>query len=180
VRSDINRDLIRACIKNDRKAQEQLYRQFYGPMFSICMRYLGNKDEALEVVNDGYLKIFKNLSKYDEQFASLYTWMSRIMINTAIDAIRKNKQLNFSNVDSLENVVETPLEVPDEYTVQQLVHFINQLPATTRLVFNLHTVEGYSHEEISKFLNITSSTSRWHLSEARKQLRDIIKKHERA
>jgi RNA polymerase sigma-70 factor (ECF subfamily) len=173
-----NNDLLERCIKNNRKAQEQLYKQFYGPMWSICMRYIGNKEEALEVLNDGFLKVFQNLHKYNESLSSLYTWISRIMINAAIDFIRKKKALKFIPVEELQAEYDHPVDdIPDDYTVQQLVYFINQLPQTTKLVFNLHTIEGYSHEEIAAFLKISNSTSRWHLSEARKQLREIIKKN---
>jgi RNA polymerase sigma-70 factor (ECF subfamily) len=178
VQKENNKDLLERCIKNNRKAQEQLYRQFYGPMWSICMRYVGNKEEAIEVLNDGFLKVFQNLHKYNESLSSLYTWISRIMINAAIDFIRKKKTLKFIPVQELSDEFDQPVDdIPDEHTVQQLVHYINQLPQTTKLVFNLYTVEGYSHEEIAAFLKISNSTSRWHLSEARRQLREIIKKN---
>jgi RNA polymerase sigma-70 factor (ECF subfamily) len=100
------------------------------------------------------------------------------MINAAIDFIRKKKALKFIPVQELQTESEQFVDdIPDEYTVQQLIYFINQLPQTTKLVFNLYTVEGYSHEEIAAFLKISNSTNRWHLSEARKQLREIIKKN---
>jgi RNA polymerase sigma-70 factor (ECF subfamily) len=178
VANENNKELLERCIKNNRKAQEQLYKQFHGPMWSICMRYIGNKEEALEVLNDGFLKVFLNLGKYDESLSSLYTWMSRIMINAAIDFMRKKKALKFIPVQELETQLDQPVDdLPDKYTVQQLVHYINQLPPTTKLVFNLHTIEGYSHEEIAGFLKITNSTSRWHLADGRKKLREIITKN---
>lgn len=171
-------EILERCIKNDRKAQEHLYKKFHGSMWSICMRYIGNTEEALEVLNDGYLKIFQNLDKYNESLSSPYTWMSRIMINTAIDFIRKKKTLKFSPVHELQAENEHTIDdLPDTYTVQELVHFINQLPQTTKLVFNLYVLEGYTHEEIACFLGITNSTSRWHVTEARKRLREIIKEN---
>ena len=173
-----NESLVARCINNNRKAQEQLYKQFYGLMWSICIRYLGNKEDALEALNDGFLKVFQNLDKYNENLSSLSTWITRIMINVAIDFIRKKKALKFLPVEGMEEEYDQAFdEIPDKYTVQQLVHFINQLPQTTKVVFNLYTIEGYSHEEIAAFLKISNSTSRWHLSEARKQLREIIKKN---
>jgi RNA polymerase sigma-70 factor (ECF subfamily) len=175
---EINKDLIERCIKNNRKAQEQLYQQFYGPMWSLCMRYVGNKEETLEVVNDGFLKVFQNLHKYNDNLSGFNTWINRIMINAAIDFIRKKKALKFLPVEELHELHEQPVDdIPDKYTAQQIVYFINQLPQTTKLVFNLYTIEGYSHEEIAAFLKISNSTSRWHLSDARKQLREIIKKN---
>jgi RNA polymerase sigma-70 factor (ECF subfamily) len=171
-------EILDSCIKNDRKAQEYLYKKFHGALWSICMRYITNKEEALEVLNDGYLKIFQNIKKFNENLSTLYTWMSRIMINTAIDFIRRKKTLKFTPVHELQAENEDTIDdIPDIYTEQQLVHFINQLPQTTKLVFNLYVVEGYTHEEIAGFLDITNSTSRWHVTEAKKRLRDIIKEN---
>ena len=171
-------DIINRCIKNDRRAQELLYKQFLGPLWAMCMRYLGDEQEAMEVLNDGYLKIFHNLHKFDNSKSSLYTWMSRIMINTAIDFIRKKKTLKFLPTQDIEGDSEPFIDdIADEYSARELVLLINQLPQTTKVVFNLYTIEGYSHDEIAKFLNITSSTSRWHLTEAKKRLRDLIKRN---
>ena len=171
-------DIINRCKNNDRKAQELLYKQFFGPLWAICMRYMGDEQEAMEVLNDGYLKIFQNLHKFDNAKSSLYTWMSRIMINTAIDSIRKKNTLKFIQVHELEQESDPGIDdIPDQFSAGDLLLLINQLPHTTKVVFNLYTIEGFSHDEISKFLNITSSTSRWHLTEAKKRLRDLIKKH---
>ena len=171
-----NDDIIDRCINNDRKAQELLYKQFLGPLWAICMRYMGDEHEAMEVLNDGYLKIFQNLQKFDISKSSFYTWISRIMINTAVDSIRKKKTLKFIHVQEIELGNEPFVDdIPDKYNVSDLVLLINRLPQTTKVVFNLYTIEGYSHDEIAKFLKITSSTSRWHLTEAKKRLRDLIK-----
>jgi RNA polymerase sigma-70 factor (ECF subfamily) len=139
------------------------------------MRYIGNAEEAQEALNDGFLKILQNLPQYDSSRSGFYTWMSRIMIHTAIDFIRKRKSLKFVAVQAIEDAEEQSIDdLPDVYTAQDLVYFINQLPQITKLVFNLYTIEGYSHQEIAAFLHITESTSRWHLTEARKRLRKII------
>lgn len=167
--------LIEGCKRNDRKAQEQLYQQFLGPMWSICLRYIVNEEEAMEVMNDGYLKIFKNISNYNPSLSGLYTWMSRIMIHTAIDFIRKKKALKYIQMENLVEEDRQPAaEILDHYNEQELLLFINQLPQTTRIVFNLHTIEDFSHKEIAAYLNITESTSRWHLTQARKSLRKIV------
>jgi RNA polymerase sigma-70 factor (ECF subfamily) len=167
--------VIEGCKRNDRKAQEQLYQQFLGPMWSICRRYISNEAEAMEVMNDGYLKVFKNISKYDPSLSGLYTWMSRIMINTAIDFIRKQKALKYIPMENLEHEESAEADdLLDHYNEQQLLLFINQLPETTRIVFNLHAIEDFSHKEIAAYLKITESTSRWHLTEARKRLKKIV------
>lgn len=100
------------------------------------------------------------------------------MINTAIDHLRKKKTLKFLPVEELDKDFEQSVDdLPDAYSAQELVYFINQLPETTKLVFNLYTIEGYTHEEIADFLKITNSTSRWHLTEAKKRLREMLKKN---
>jgi RNA polymerase sigma-70 factor (ECF subfamily) len=144
-------------------------------MWSICNRYIGNEAEAMEVMNDGYLKIFKNIPKYDPSLSGLYTWMSRIMINTAIDFIRKQTALKYIPMEDLgEEDSHSADEILDQYNEQELLLIINRLPATTRIVFNLHIIEDFSHKEIATYLTITESTSRWHLTEARKRLRKIV------
>jgi RNA polymerase sigma-70 factor (ECF subfamily) len=177
-REEISVEIIERCINNDRKAQELLYKQFLGPFWAITMRYLGNEHEAMEVLQDGYLKIFQNLSRFDPSKSSLYTWMTRIIINASIDAIRKKQTLKFIPCQELESESELYInDIPDDYSANDLVLLINQLPQTTKLVFNLYIIEGYTHDEIATFLKISSSTSRWHLAEAKKRLRDLIKKN---
>ena len=152
--------------------------QFLGAMWSICSRYIDNKEEAIEVLNDGYLKVFKHIDTYKKELSALNTWMSRIMVNTCIDYLRKRKALKYVSIEEVTEGSDTKIEhLLDDYTSQELISFINQLPRTTRVVFNLYVVEGYSHEEIASFLNISSSTSRWHLTEAKKRLRQIIKEN---
>jgi RNA polymerase sigma-70 factor (ECF subfamily) len=175
---EFDNEIIKGCIKKDRKAQELFYKQFLEPLWAICIRYIGEEQQALEVLNDGYLKIFQNLYKFDNTQSNLNTWTSKIMVNTAIDFIRKKKSLKFIPAQELENESEIFInDIADEYNAQELMGFINQLPQTTKLVFNLYIIEGYTHEEIAAFLKITSSTSRWHLTEAKKRLRNLIKKN---
>jgi RNA polymerase sigma-70 factor (ECF subfamily) len=142
------------------------------------MRYIGSKEEALEVLHNGYLKVYQNIHHYNSTLSSLYTWISRIMVNACIDYLRKKKNMRFMAVDDLVKEYEQPMDnLSDKYSVDELVLMINKLPETTRTVFNLYEVEGYSHEEISAFLHISQSTSRWHLTEAKKRLREMIRKN---
>lgn len=178
--SDYHIELIRQCIQNDRKAQEKLYKQFLGPMWSICIRYLNQREEALEALNDGFLKIFQHIGTYDHTRSALITWMSRIMVHTAIDALRRKKTLHYVPVEETTGEGEPYSdELPDRYTAEELLFYIHQLPEQTKLVFNLYTIEGYSHEEIASFLGISGSTSRWHVTEARKRLQKMIQNHGR-
>jgi RNA polymerase sigma factor (sigma-70 family) len=166
--------LIEGCKKNDRRAQELLYKKFYVAMSSLCIRYISDKEDAVQVLNDGFLKIFKNIDAYNPYKAGLYTWIRKIFINTALDFLRK-KPLGYSN--DLTDQEEEPFI--ENITIQKmnaddLLITIKQLPAATQLVFNLYVVEGFSHSEIADMLKISEGTSKWHLSEARRRLRQLI------
>jgi RNA polymerase sigma-70 factor (ECF subfamily) len=149
-------------------------------MWSICVRYIQQREEALEALNDGYLKIFQHIATYDPARSALITWMSRIMIHTAIDCLRRKKSWHYIPVE--ETIVEEEIysdDLPDRYSAEELLFYIHQLPEQTKLVFNLYTIEGYSHEEVAGFLGISASTSRWHVTEARKRLQKMIHNHGR-
>ena len=167
--------MIRRCLKNDRRAQEQLYKRFYPAMMALCLRYLRDRNDALETLNDAFLKVFRQLDRYDAGKATLYTWMRTILINTALDSLRKQKLIRsremqpedkeFPGVDN---------EALAKIGGEELLGMIHQLPVTTRLVFNLYIIDGYSHKEIATLLGFGEGTSRWHLNDARRQLRRII------
>ena len=167
--------LIGGCLKNDRKAQEHLYKRFYQAMMTLCVRYTKDRSDALEVLNDGFLKIFKRIGQYDAARASLYTWMRRIIINTAIDFLRK--QQAYHDMDVLLGEEEEPgieNEAVQKMSGDELLKMIRQLPPTAGMVFNLYVVDGFNHREIAAMLGISEGTCRWHLSEARRQLKIII------
>jgi RNA polymerase sigma factor (sigma-70 family) len=166
--------LIEGCKKNDRKAQELFYKKFYAAMASLCVRYTTNQSDAMEVLNDGFLKIFRSIHTYDERKAAVYTWMRTIMINTALDFLRKRRIVYASNLSAAVESASIESTVIEKMEADELLALIKKLPQATQLVFNLHTVEGYSHSEIAGLLRISEGTSRWHLSEARKQLRESI------
>jgi len=168
--------LIEGCLKKDRAAQEQFYKKFYGKMMATAMRYLGNRDDAMEALNLGFLKVFQNLMKYDGK-GSFDGWVYRIIRNSVIDHLRS--KINYRNVEggSTENLEIAVNESVTAYLqAQDLMDMLNILPETTRLVFNLFALEGFKHEEISKMLNISAGTSKWHVSEARRVLKNHIEK----
>ena len=152
-----------------------MYRQFYGAMMHICLRYSSNGQDATEILNNGFLKVFTRLDQYDPMRASLSTWIRNIMVHAAIDFLRakhtSSQQTSFGEMEE-DPAIESGVIL--KMNADELLELIRQLPATTQLVFNLHTVEGYSHPEIAAMLSITDSTSRWHLSEARKKLKQSI------
>lgn len=167
-------ELISGCINNNRKAQERLYKKFYGPMASICLRYTRNHEDAIEVLHNGFLKVFKNIHTYDMGRASLYTWVRTIIINSAIDFVRQRGK--FHTHIELEKVDEPAIEADaiQRMSSHEVLLLVQKLSPATQTVFNLYVVEGYNHREIANLLGISEGTSKWHLSEARKQLQKLL------
>ena len=162
--------IVKGCIDNNRKAQERLYKLFYIALGAICMRYTKNEQDAIEVLNDGFLKIFKNIQHYDERKGALYTWMSRIVTNCCIDFLRKQQDVYFNPVEQHSEDIHLDNSALQNIDAQELLALIRQLPPSTQLVFNLHVIEGYPHKEIAVLLGMREGTSKWHVNEARKQL----------
>jgi len=167
-------ELVQGCRKGKRLAQKVLYERYFGKMMGIAMRYAKDQEEGLEILNAAFLKVFTSLDKYKAQ-GNLAGWIARIVFNASIDHVRRlttyRKVMDF-NVER-----EAPIqnEAIDNLHTEDLFQLIQQLPAATRTVFNLYVVEGYKHHEIGDMLKISEGTSKWHLSEARKQLRKLIK-----
>ena len=173
-------DLIKGCILNDRRVQELLYKQYCSSMMALCKSYTKNEEDAVEVLQDGFLKIFQQIDKFEAGKSSLYTWMRTIMIRTAIDFLRKQNRKNVAIEwkEEYEPVIEA--EALHRMSAQQIQCMLQHLSATTRMVFNLYITEGYNHKEVGDLLNISEGTSKWHLSEARKYLINSLKAKERA
>ncbi|AEI51837.1 RNA polymerase sigma factor [Runella slithyformis] len=171
-------ELLEGCLQNDRKCQELLYKQFYGYAMGVCMRYVPNREEALEVVNDGFLKIFQKVQKYDAE-KSFKIWLRRVMINTALDHYRQNvKYQNHTDLSVAENTIATP-DGDNAYNTlahEDLIELIQQLTPSYRTVFNLYVIDGFSHEEISRQLGISEGTSKSNLARARENLRVMLSK----
>jgi len=168
--------LVKGCKANERSAQEGLYKLFYAEMLRLCYRYLKSDELASEALNTGFLKVFQNISTFDKQKGELGAWMRTIMVRTCIDLGRKEAKFQEASNDeeaAAADVFITP-EILDKLYAQDLIKAIRMLPAATQLVFNLSVIEGYAHKEIGQQLQISESTSRWHLSEAKKMLRKMI------
>ena len=170
-----NIDIISGCKKGDRKAQEKLYKNYYRAMMSICLRYTRNDEDAVEVLNNGFLKVFKNIQRYDSKQARLYTWIRTIVINSCLDFIKQKQKLE--KVEELNEGVEVHIhpEVISKMKTDDLLDQVRRLAPATQAVFNLYVIEGYNHKEIGALLSINEGTSKWHLSEARKNLQQLIK-----
>jgi RNA polymerase sigma-70 factor (ECF subfamily) len=166
-------NVIKGCSRGDLKAQEDLCRQYYGYVMSIAMRFSSCHDNALEIANDSFLKIFRKIESYqiDKEFK---TWVRKIVVNTAIDYYRKDKKNN-SEI-SIEAAYNEPVDedVNNNISAEELIKLINSLPVKYRYIFNLFEIEGYSHDEIAQQLGITASNSRANLTRAKKMLRKMI------
>lgn len=175
---DIN-SIVSGCRQHDRRAQELLYRNFYRVMMTICVRYTKNEADALEVLNTGFYKVYKNIDKYDSRKATLYTWIRTIVINSCLNYIKARETRSASqSLDQAASVHLSP-DVFGKMNSAEILHLVRQLPPATQAVFNLYVMEGFSHKEIAKLLVISEGTSKWHLSEARKILQQLINQSEK-
>jgi len=139
------------------------------------MRYTKNETDAADVLNNGFLKVFKNIQRYEPAQATLYTWIRTIVINSCLDFIKlKDRTPQHKELDKAEEV-HIDSEAINKMGVSMLLHLVRQLPPATQTVFNLYVMEGYHHKEIGRLLNISEGTSKWHLSEARKSLQQMIR-----
>jgi len=168
---DIN-TIIEGCKKNDRSSQELLYRTFFPGMMAMCMRYMDDKDSAAAIVNDGLLKVFTKIDQYKNK-GSFEGWIRRIVFHSLSDAVRKNSNyLKFMVFDDYE-VGFAPDGLSKLYE-EDILKLIERIPAASGNVFSLFAIQGYSHKEIAELKGISVGTSKWHLSEARKKLQQLI------
>lgn len=165
-------ELVEACIAQDRRAQRKLYEHFYGYAFAICVRYARNEAEAGEMVNDGFLRVFKGLSSF-RQDSHFKPWLKRILINSSLNYLRKKQTLLVSISDAAEPEF-TDLSL-DGLQYNDILKAIQQLPPMYRSVFNLYEIEGYSHQEISDLLKISPVTSRSNLLRAKNKLKIMLR-----
>ncbi len=169
-------ELIEKCMNGERLAQKKLYTDHYSFAMAICQRYCKTKDEALEVLNDGFLKVFKNLHKYNTS-QSFRNWLKRILINASIDFYRSQKKHYFhQDIDTAISISDHQESAVQKLNADELIHVINTLPETFRINFNLFAIDGFSHLEIAKLMNISEGTSKSNVSRAREMLRKKLAK----
>lgn len=174
---DLN-EIIERCKKQDRKAQQWLFQQYAGIMMALCYRYTGRADDAQDVLQDGFVKVFMKLDKYSGT-GSFEGWMKRIMVNTALEWLRKKDHLR--NALTVEDQLDVSQHEPDalsKMTHQELLDAVAKLPAGFRTVFNMYAIEGYNHKEIGEVLGISSGTSKSQYARARAQLMKMVKQKE--
>lgn len=166
-------DLIRACIHRERWAQQALYEEYYPKMMGVCLRYSNNEEDALDILHEGFIKIFRNISKY-QSGTSLTAWIRRIMVNTAIDFYRRNIRRRTEDIDQATHLSSDDTDAISQCSQKEILEAVQQLTPAYRTVFNLYVIEGYSHKEIAALLGTTESTSRSNLVKARLKLKEIL------
>ena len=170
-----NKDLVSKCQQGDRRAQFALYQQYSKAMFNICLRMMGGRDQAEDVLQISFVDVFKNLDSYRFE-ASLGSWIKRIVVNNCITAI-KRKKMYFDSIDD-EHMQIADFQTEQESTVHMSVEKIKQamtlLPDGYRTVFSLYLFEGYDHQEIGEILSVSEATSKSQFSRAKKKMRAIL------
>ncbi len=167
-------DFIKACVRRESWAQKLLYEEYYGRMMGVCLRYSNDGNDALDILHEGFIKVFKNIGKY-KSGTTLSAWIHRIMVNTAIDYYRKKVRRRVENIDVAYDLATSDPDAISRCGEKEIIEAIQQLPPTYRAVFNLYVIEGYPHKEIGELLGITESTSRSNLVKARAKLKQILK-----
>jgi len=171
--------LIEGCLRQDKRCQERLYKAYYADMLRVCLRYSKSQQEALDILNRGFLKVFTHIASY-KQSGALGAWMRRIMVNTAIDfyrektTVEKVVPLCVESEGELGQAFIQP-EIYARFSSQDILLLLQSLPTNYRLVFTLHAVEGYSYREIAGVMEIKENTCRWYVMEARKLLQERMK-----
>ncbi|MDQ6844207.1 MAG: RNA polymerase sigma factor [Bacteroidota bacterium] len=166
-------DLIQGCIDGNRQMQEQLYQKYSSKMYGVCLRYSGNVEDANDLLQEGFIKIFKNLIKFRGE-GSFEGWMRRIFVNTSIEHFRKKVKLyNVGEVQ--ENTIEdNDWNILDTLAEKDIIALVNELSPGYKAVFNMHVIEGYSHKEIADILGITEGTSKSQLARAKGVLKKSL------
>ena len=167
-------EIIKSCVSGDSRAQKLLYDKYARRMMGICLRYASDQAGAEDMMQDGWIKVFKNLHSFGFK-GSFEGWLKRIMVNTSLDYLRRNKNyLNQIEIDVVRDTTLSASSTSDSLSTKELLLIIQQLPTGYRTVFNLFAIEGFTHKEIAAMLEISESTSKSQYSRARAQLQKMI------
>lgn len=168
--------LIKQCAKNDKRAQKEIYQLFAGKLFSICLKYSKNRQEAQDNFQDGFITIFSKIGQFNFK-GSFEGWLKRIMVNTVLLKYRNKSVLNIVTEEIPDEVI---VDIDDdEISLDFLLSLIQELPERYRLVFNLYVLDGYSHKEVSQMLHIAEGTSKSNLARARAILKQKVENHQK-
>lgn len=166
--------LVIECVKGNPRAQRMLFDRFSSKMLGVCLRYGKDSEQAEDILQDGFVKVFTKLKDFKNE-GSLEGWIRRVMVNTALDQIRKNgKTLGDVSVDDVQYKIENNDHIAEQLMAEDLLKLINSMPDGYKVVFNMFAIEGYTHNEIADTLGISESTSKSQYSRARAYLRERI------
>ncbi len=168
-------ELIKKCLKSDSKSTKMLYDTHKSMMFGVCLRYASNRDEAKDLLQEGFIKVFAELHNY-KPIAPLGAWMRKIQVNICLMHLR-TKKMQFTDLEHLPQTYVAEQDIFSELGEQELIRMIQNLPEGYRAIFNLYVIEGYSHVEIAELLGISEGTSKSQLSRARAILQKMIVKN---
>ena len=170
-------ELVEKCKANNRRAQKEIYQLYAKPMFNVCCRIVNNQEEAEDILQEAFIKMFQSIGSYRQE-SSFGSWFKRIVVNSALNQIKKDQRIA-ENLEKLKN--ETAEEIPEEeesslpnYSVNQIQNAMELLPEGYRIVFSLYLFENYSHKEIAEELEISESTSKSQLNRAKKKMRELL------
>jgi RNA polymerase sigma-70 factor (ECF subfamily) len=170
--------MIEGCISGNPRAQKQLYDKFSGKMMGVCLRYCSNTDEAEDALQEGFVKVFTKISEFKRD-GSFEGWIRRIMVNTALDLLRKNKKHTFNaSIDDVNVHLSDGETALNQLAAEDLLMLLSKLPTGYRVVFNMFAIEGFSHKEIAEHLGVTESTSKSQYSRARAFLKESLERLE--
>ncbi|MBX2929226.1 MAG: sigma-70 family RNA polymerase sigma factor [Saprospiraceae bacterium] len=167
--------LVEGCIRNDRRCQEAFYRKFFDTMFRMVSRYTDDRDLAMEIVNNGFLRVFQKLDTFTFS-GSLEGWVRRLVFHALSDHFRRQPK-NVHFIDLEERDAPVSGNVLNSLYFEDIIKLVDMLPNASREVFWLYAIEGYPHAEIGKRLHISEGTSKWHLSMARQKLKELLHTH---
>lgn len=167
-------ELLKGCLRNDRKYQELLYKKYARTMYGICLSYAKDRSSAQDILQDGFVKVFEKLKTYQSE-GSLEGWIRRIISNTAVDYYRKRSTLNkFIEFDPEPSDLKGQNNISDSLHTKDILEQVRKLPDGAQVIFNLYAVEGFSHKEISEKLQISEGTSKSQVNRARTLLQKLL------
>lgn len=170
------RSILDGCRKRNRGCQQELYRIFYAYGMSIAIRYAEGEDEAIQILNDSYMKVFGNIKTYDPG-KPFKPWFRAIVVNTAINHVRRQEKFKREVRMEEANNIQASEDIISRISYQELISMVQSLSTAYRTVFNLYVIDGFTHEEISKSLGISTGTSKSNLSKARAKLQELVMKN---
>lgn len=174
--TDSESDLIKGCLKGNRQSQSDLYHRYESRMYGICLRYARDANDALDILQEGFIRVFKGLHTFKGE-SPLANWMDRVMANAAIRHISKGKKISFEESKSLEKLMGKHDIQQHEFNANDILSLVNQLPFGYRTVFNMFAIEGYSHKEIAKHLGITEGGSRSQYARSKKAIQHLLREN---